>query len=66
MGWPLPRSRALRALALQPDALSSQPSLFLGVGFALGEAVGDSAGEGDAAFSAGEGDAVADSLGEGD
>jgi hypothetical protein len=27
---------------------------FLGVGFALGEAVGDSAGEGDAAFSAGE------------
>jgi len=39
---------------------------FLGVGFALGEAVGDSAGEGDAAFSAGEGDAVADSLGEGD
>jgi hypothetical protein len=36
------------------------------VGFALGEAVGDSTGEGDAAFSAGEGDAVADSLGEGD
>ena len=36
---------------------------FLGVGFALGEAVGDSAGEGDAAFSVGEGDAVGDSLG---
>jgi len=35
---------------------------FLGVGFALGEAVGDSAGEGDAAFSAGEGDAVDASL----
>jgi hypothetical protein len=39
---------------------------FLGVGFALGEAVGDSADEGDAAFSAGEGDAVGDSLGVGD
>jgi hypothetical protein len=39
---------------------------FLGVGFALGEAVGDSAGEGDAAFSVGEGDAVGDSLGVGD
>ena len=38
---------------------------FLGVGFALGEAVGDPAGEGDAAFSAGEGDA-AFSAGEGD
>jgi hypothetical protein len=38
----------------------------LGVGFALGEAVGDSAGEGDAVFSAGEGDAVGDSLGLGD
>jgi hypothetical protein len=32
----------------------------------LGEAVGDSAGEGDAAFSAGEGDAAGDSLGVGD
>jgi hypothetical protein len=31
---------------------------FLEVGFALGEAVGDAAGEGDAAFSAGAGDAV--------
>jgi hypothetical protein len=31
---------------------------FLEVGFALGEAVGDAAGEGDAAFSVGEGDAV--------
>jgi len=39
---------------------------FLGVGFALGEAVGDSAGEGDAAFSAGEGVAVDASLGLGD
>ena len=39
---------------------------FLGVGFALGEAVGDSAREGDAAFSVGEGDAVGDSLGVGD
>jgi hypothetical protein len=39
---------------------------FLGVGFALGEAVGDSPGEGDAAFSAGEGDAVDASLGMGD
>jgi hypothetical protein len=36
------------------------------VGFALGEGVGDSAGKGDAAFSAGEGDAVDDSLGVGD
>jgi len=33
---------------------------FLGVGFALGEAVGDSAGEGDAPFSVGEGDTVGD------
>ena len=32
----------------------------------MGEAVGDSVGEGDAAFSAGEGDAVGDSLGVGD
>jgi hypothetical protein len=32
----------------------------------LGEAVGDPVGEGDAAFSAGEGDAVGDSLGVGD
>ncbi len=39
---------------------------FLGVGFALGEAAGDSAGEGDAAFSAGEGDAVGDAAGLGD
>jgi hypothetical protein len=39
---------------------------FLGVGFALGEAVGDTRGEGDAAFSAGgEGDA-AFSAGAGD
>lgn len=35
------------------------------MGFAFSEAVGDSAGEGDAAFSAGEGDA-AFSAGEGD
>jgi len=35
------------------------------MGFAFGEAVGDSAGEGDAAFSAGQGDA-AFSAGEGD
>jgi hypothetical protein len=35
------------------------------VGFAFGEAVGDAAGEGDAAFSASEGDA-AFSAGEGD
>jgi hypothetical protein len=27
VGWPLPRSCALRAVGLQPDALSSQPSL---------------------------------------
>ena len=39
---------------------------FLGVGFALGEAAGDLAGEGDAAFSAGEGDATGDSAGLGD
>jgi hypothetical protein len=39
---------------------------FLGVGFALGEAVGDSAGEGDAVFSAGDGDAAGDSAGLGD
>jgi hypothetical protein len=31
------------------------------VGFALGETDGDLAGEGDAAFSAGEGDTVGDS-----
>jgi len=36
------------------------------VGFALGEAAGDLAGEGDAAFSAGEGDAAGDSAGLGD
>ena len=39
---------------------------FLRAGFSFGEAAGDSAVEGDAAFSAGEGDAVANSLGEGD
>ena len=39
---------------------------FLGVGFALGEAAGDLAGEGDAAFSAGVGDAAGDSLSVGD
>jgi hypothetical protein len=39
---------------------------FLGVGFALGEAVGDPAGEGDAAFSAGKADTPGDSLGVGD
>jgi len=39
---------------------------FFGVGVALGEAAGDSAGEGDAAFSAGEGDAAGDSAGLGD
>ena len=32
----------------------------------MGEPVGDSAGEGDAAFSVGESDAVGDSLGVGD
>jgi hypothetical protein len=37
-----------------------------GVGFSLGVAVGDSAGEDDAAFSAGEGDAAGDSPGVGD
>jgi hypothetical protein len=36
------------------------------VGFALGEAVGDPAGEGEATFSADEGDAVGDSFGVGD
>jgi hypothetical protein len=36
------------------------------VGFSLGEAAGDSAGEGDAAFSAGEGDSTGDSLSVGD
>ena len=39
---------------------------FLGVGFALGEAVGDPTRDGDAAFSDGEGDAVGDSFGVGD
>jgi len=39
---------------------------FFGVGFSLGEAAGDSAGEGDAAFSAGEGDTAGDSTGAGD
>jgi hypothetical protein len=39
---------------------------FFGVAVALGEAAGDSAGEGDAAFSAGEGDAAGDSAGLGD
>jgi hypothetical protein len=38
----------------------------LGVGFTFGDAVGDSAGEGDAVFSAGEGDAAGDSLEVGD
>jgi hypothetical protein len=36
------------------------------VGFALGEADGGLAGEGDAAFSTGGGDAAGDSLGVGD
>jgi hypothetical protein len=36
------------------------------VGFAFGEAAGDSAGEGDATFSVGDGDAVGDSFGVGD
>ena len=51
-------------LAAGPALLSAFS--FLGVGFALGEAVGDSAGKGDAAFSAGEGDAAGDSLAVGD
>jgi len=39
---------------------------FLRAGFSLGEAAGDPPGEGDAAFSAGEGDAAGDSAGLGD
>jgi len=37
---------------------------FLGVGFVLGEAAGDPAGVGDAAFSAGEGDSAGDAAGD--
>jgi hypothetical protein len=45
---------------------ASLSAFFLGVGLGLGEAVGDLAGEGDAAFSAGEGDPAGGSAGLGD
>jgi len=56
-----PAGRGLAAGRGFPSAFA-----FLGVAFALGEAVGELGGEGDAAFSAGEGDSVGDSLGVGD
>ena len=72
--WPPPGAGGLAASSVVRPAgtgrAAGRASLlafpFLGVAFALGEAVGDSAGEGDAAFSAGEGDALGDSLGMGD
>ena len=52
--------RALRILGLYPDASSSPPSLCWESVLLWAKAVGGSAGEGDATFSAGKGDAVGD------
>ena len=72
--WPPPAAGGLVASSVvRPagDGLTAGRAVglafaFLGVGFALGEAAGDSAGEGDPAFSAGEGDTAGDSLSVGD
>jgi hypothetical protein len=72
--WPPPAAGGLAASSVvRPagDGLTAGRGVglgltFFGVGFSLGEAAGDPAGEGDAAFSAGEGDAVGDSAGLGD
>ncbi len=72
--WPPPGAGGLAASSVaRPagDGLTAGRAVglglaFFGVGFSLGEAAGDSAGEGDAAFSAGEGDAAGDSPGLGD
>ena len=72
--WPPPGAGGLAASSvprragtgLRAGRVFLSAFAFLGVGFALGEAVGDSAGDGDAAFSVGDGDAVGDSVGVGD
>ena len=74
--WPPPGAGGLAASSVaRPagDGLTAGRAVglglalaFFGVGFSLGEAAGDSTGEGDPAFSAGEGDAAGDSLGVGD
>jgi hypothetical protein len=72
--WPPPDAGGLVASSVvRPagDGLTAGRAVglglaFFGVGFSLGEAAGDSAGEGDAAFSAGVGDAAGDSLSVGD
>ena len=72
--WPPPDAGGLVASSVVRPAAAGVPAgravglglAFFGVGFSLGEAAGDSAGEGDAAFSAGEGDAAGDSLSVGD
>jgi len=72
--WPPPDAGGLVASSVvRPagDGLTAGRAVglglaFFGVGFSLGEAAGDSAGEGDPAFSAGEGDTAGDSLGAGD
>jgi hypothetical protein len=73
--WPPPGAGGLAASSIaRPaagDGLTAGRAVglglaFFGVGFALGEAAGDPAGEGDAAFSAGVGDAAGDSLSVGD
>jgi hypothetical protein len=72
--WPPPGAGGLAASSIARaagDGLTAGRAVglglaFFGVGVALGEAAGDSAGEGDVAFSAGEGDAAGDSAGLGD
>jgi hypothetical protein len=72
--WPPPGAGGLAASSIARaagDGLTAGRAVglglaFFGVGVALGEAAGDSAGEGDTAFSAGEGDAAGDSAGLGD
>ncbi len=72
--WPPPDAGGLAASSVvRPagDGLAAGRAVrlglaFFGVAFSLGEAAGDSAGEGDAAFSAGVGDAAGDSLSVGD
>jgi hypothetical protein len=72
--WPPPGAGGLAATSLVRAAGTGLAAgrafvsvfAFLRAGFSLGEAVGDPAVEGDAAFSAGEGDAAGDSPGVGD
>jgi hypothetical protein len=58
VGWPLRQSCVRARIGLAAGRAFLLVFAFLEVGFALGEAVGDAAGEDSSAFSAGEGDAL--------